>query len=181
MVFSSILTFFVLPVLTADCLVMAEPGVVPLLFPALVVIHSKLNSGRWWILHFFYWLKVMNKGKKWFTNNNIGRKCCYECTHICYVWCICYLNSIRELLALWWAHKWCIDFILENSESVEMVFCVLTQICNGVVWVPIVKNPTRKCHRQYSGPAPRGVYRDSCLWGPVSRRWVSPKNDPLHQ
>jgi len=84
MLFSSILTFFVLPVLTADCLVMAEPGVVPLLFPALVVIHSKLNS-------------------------------------------------IRELLALWWAHKWCIDFILENSESVEMVFCVLTQICNGVV------------------------------------------------
>ena len=83
----SILTSFVLPILTANCFVMAESSIIPFFLSTLVVIHSKLNMVS-------YNHKLL-----------MGK-------------CILHLNSIRKLLAFWWTHKWCINFILENSEIV---------------------------------------------------------------
>ena len=98
----SILTSFVLPILTANCFVMAESSIIPLFLSTLVVIHSKLNMVS-------YNHKLL-----------MGK-------------CILHLNSIRKLLAFWWTHKWCINFVLENSESVEMLFTLFFVTDNKAV------------------------------------------------
>ena len=52
------------------------------------------------------------------------------------------------------------------------VLCFVTN--NKAVWIPMVMNPTRKCHLQYSVRPRRGAGTDSCLSEPIFLRWVSP-------
>ena len=59
-----------------------------------------------------------------------------------------------------------------NRCQMLFVLCFVTN--NKAVWIPMVMNPTRKCHLQYSGQPRRGVGTDSCLWEPISQRWASP-------